>query len=111
MNTESTIHEAAELSDTLASRAKPLIKSSRESCQAFRSEAGDFLACASERIRQNPVPAVAGAVAFGIAVGCLIMSGRHTATASERFISEPLEDAGDAISASLGRLFGNLKFW
>jgi hypothetical protein len=103
MKLESISH-TGHLGDILERTAQPV-------CNAICSEASHLLACASERIRQNPVPIVAGAVAFGIAIGYLIVSGRHTPTFQERYVSEPLDQAVETIGSSFGRLYGNLKFW
>ncbi len=78
------------------------------------SEPVDVLAHASDCIRKNPLSSVVGAAVFGLAVGCLIMSGRHEPTLQERFVGEPLEHANDVlsnISENLSRLVANLKFW
>ncbi len=78
------------------------------------SEPVDVLAQASECIRKNPLSSVVGAAVFGLAVGCLIMSGRHEATLQERFVEEPMDHANEVlsnVSENLSRLVANLKFW
>lgn len=78
------------------------------------SEPVDVLAQASECIRKNPLSSVVGAVVFGLAVGVLIMSGRHAPNLQERFVEEPLEHANEVlsnVSENLSRLVANLKFW
>lgn len=95
----------------VANQTESGLDSSKDAYQCICSEAEDLLNSASEQIRKNPLPAVAGAFAFGIAIGYLVMSARHTPTMTERYLSEPLSETGDAISASLSRLLGNLKFW
>ena len=75
------------------------------------NEASQMLACASDTIRKNPLPSVAAAAAFGIAIGYLIASGRHEPTFQERYVTEPLDQAAESIGSSFGRLYGNLKFW
>lgn len=78
--------------------------------QCARSEGDDILACASDRIRENPISMVLGALGLGIAVGCLIMSARHESP-EEHFITGPANHAAEAVGATLNRLYANLKFW
>jgi hypothetical protein len=92
------------LGDILQRTAQPV-------SHAIHDETSKLLAAASERIRQNPVPIVAGAVAFGIAIGYLIVAGRHTPTFQERYVSEPLDQAAESLGSTFGRLYENLKFW
>ena len=66
---------------------------------------------ASGKIRRNPLPAVAGAFAFGIAIGCVIMSGRQSDSHESFDLREPLADAGDILTGSLRAVYNNLKFW
>ncbi|MEO7100416.1 MAG: hypothetical protein ABI162_13725 [Luteolibacter sp.] len=106
--------EGGEIQDGIERVTEPLADSARVVCQSICQESKNALCCASEQIRKNPVPSVVGAFAFGIAVGCLIMSGRHTPTFQDRYVDEPLDQAGDVvsnISKSIGRLVANLKFW
>lgn len=103
--------KAMEYKDKAASQIKDTAENvSRQSKEAYykaKDEACDYLSCANDKIRQNPLPAVAGAFAFGIAVGCLIMSGRSSDNFQDRYVTEPLDEA----CGTLGRLYGNLKFW
>ncbi len=78
------------------------------------SEPIDVLEITNDCIRKNPLASVMGAAVFGIAIGCLIMSGRHTPTMQERYVEEPLENANELlsnVSENLTRLVANLKFW
>ena len=106
--------EGGQIEDDIERVSEPLADAARDLCQSICKESKNALCCASEQIKKNPVPIVVGAVAFGIAVGCLIMSGRHTPTFQERYVDEPLDQAGDVvsnISESIGRMIANLKFW
>lgn len=79
----------------------------------MRRDADHAAACANKYIRKRPLPVVAGAVVFGVAVGCLIMSGRD-AGSRHPTVSHAIDDARDAISHishSLGRVLADLKFW
>lgn len=81
-------------------------------CQTIRNEANHFLACANEQIRRNPVPVIAGAAAVGLALGYLLMSGRHTPeTRASSLLADLPDQAGDFLSNTLATLRGNLKFW
>lgn len=90
---------------------EPVRKAATEAYNTVREDTCEALSCASEQIRKNPVAVVMGAIAFGVAIGWIIRSGQHQATFQERYVNEPLDSASDAISTSLGRLYGNLKFW
>lgn len=84
---------------------------SKEACSDTAEEAGDFLASAHETIQRNPIPSVAGAFALGLAIGCLMISGRSQYTMKDRYIHAPLDHATDVITSTLNRLCGNFKFW
>jgi ElaB/YqjD/DUF883 family membrane-anchored ribosome-binding protein len=105
---------AGQLSDILDRTGEPIRKAADDAYQTFRTEGGQLISCASARIRQNPVPAVLGAVALGIGIGCLIASGRNQCAEERHFIDEPLDLAGhigESLTNSLSRLYANLKFW
>ena len=61
----------------------------------------DTLASSKEYVRQNPVLVVAGALAFGAAIGCMLMMARRQPTFRERYVDEPLDSAREAILAAL----------
>jgi ElaB/YqjD/DUF883 family membrane-anchored ribosome-binding protein len=114
MNTETLENDAADLRDDLVRASEPLQKSARDAVDAIRGESKKALCCASESIRKNPIPSVIGGIAFGLAVGYLISSGRQPASFQKRYVDEPLEQANDVLSQvsdSLARLASNLKFW
>lgn len=111
MSLESISNTAGQLGESLQRGSEPIRQASQEAGQAIRSEAEHLLACASDRIRQNPVPIVVGALAFGVAIGYLIVAGRHTPTFQERYVNEPLDQAADTIGSTVSRLVENFKFW
>lgn len=111
MTLESIGRTAGQLGGTLSRAGEPIRLAATEACHAVRDETGQAISRAAGSIRKNPLSFMIGAVAFGVAVGCLIMSGRHTPTARERYITGPLDHAGNALASSLHRLHGNLKFW
>ncbi len=109
MTTDNINTTAGELSDTLDRTGETLREKSTELCSAISKETSHLVSCASKQIRENPLPAVLGAVGIGVAIGCLLMSGRQSP--EERFVQEPLDQAGDAIRNSLSHLYNSLKFW
>ena len=111
MSIDSLSHRAEEIGDSFTNMLKPVEASAESTCQALRKEADELLSRASEKIRSNPLPAVAGAFAFGIAIGCVLMSGRQPGSNESFDLSEPLADAGDILSGSLRTAYNNLKFW
>jgi len=102
---------AGKFGETINRKAESLEQIALEAAENLRHESQNAACCASDYIRKNPLPMVAGAFAFGIAVGYLIVSGRHTPTFQERYLREPLDHANDALSNTFHRLAGNLKFW
>ncbi len=111
MHQEPLSANSSQIQSTLKDAVKPLEESAASAYAALREETCHLASCASNSIRKNPVPAVVGAAVFGAAVCYLILSGRHEATYRERYIDEPLADAGENINASLRSLYNNLKFW
>lgn len=92
---------------------RDLRASAMSACDAIKENAAHTLSCATDAIRKQPVPMVVGAMAFGVAVGCLLMAGRQQ-TLHERFIEEPVDQAGDMLSSlsdHLSRVIHQLKFW
>jgi len=73
----------------------------REMYQSAALKAGDTLATSKEYVRQNPVLVVVGAVAFGAAVGCMLMMARRQPTFRERYVDERLDSVREAVLAAL----------
>ena len=69
--------------------------------QSAALKAEDTLATSKEYVRQNPLLVVVGAIAFGAAIGCMLMMARRQPTFRERYVDEPLDSARDAILAAL----------
>ncbi|KAB2638900.1 MAG: hypothetical protein DVB25_06775 [Verrucomicrobia bacterium] len=63
--------------------------------------AEDTLTNSKEYVHRNPVLVVAGALAFGAAIGCLLMMARQQPTTRQRYVDEPLDSAHKAIIAAL----------
>lgn len=111
MSSDSLTHRAEEIGDSFTNLLKPLEASAETTCQTLRKEADQLISRASEKIRGNPLPAVAGAFAFGIAIGCVIMSGRQSSSNDSFDLHEPLAETGDILTKSLRAVYDNLKFW
>lgn len=109
MSHESMSERAEDFGKNLTDALQPLEDAAEQTCHSIRTEAGRALSCANSRIRANPLPAVAGAFAFGIAVGCLIMSGRSREDFHSHGLRESLDDAGKAMSHSLRSAYNNLR--
>lgn len=106
--TEETLNEdAGKLTDGIKRAGENIADYSAETYKAASDRASDLLGCTTDAIRANPIPAVVGALALGIAIGSLIVSGRRSSFIDE----DTFADAGDAISRSLSRLSDHLKFW
>ena len=73
----------------------------RDMYQSAALKAEDTLAASKEYVRQNPVLVVVGALAFGAAIGCMLMMARRQPTFRERYVDEPLDSAREAILAAL----------
>lgn len=64
-------------------------------------KAGDTLTTSKEYVRRNPVPVVLGAIAFGAALGYMLMMARRKPTFSERCVDAPLASVREAILSAL----------
>lgn len=105
---------AEQLGEAIARKVEPLEQKARETVAKVREESHNAVCCASDYVSKNPLSSLVGAVAFGVAIGCLIMSGRQAPTLQQRYVKEPLDQASDMlskVSESLGSLASNLKFW
>ena len=111
MSTDSLTHRAEEIGDSFTHLLKPVEAAAQSTCETLRKEANQVISRASGKIRRNPLPAVAGAFAFGIAIGCVLMSGRRSESNDSFDLGEPLADAGDILTGSLRAAYNNLKFW
>ena len=64
-------------------------------------KAGDTLETSKEYVRRNPVPVVLGAVAFGVAMGYILIMARKKPTFGDRYADEPLVAVREAILGAL----------
>jgi ElaB/YqjD/DUF883 family membrane-anchored ribosome-binding protein len=54
-----------------------------------------------EYVRRHPVTVVLGAIAFGAAIGCMLMMARRKQTFGERYVDEPLTAVREAILGAI----------
>jgi ElaB/YqjD/DUF883 family membrane-anchored ribosome-binding protein len=81
----------------------------RDMYQSAALKAEDTLAASKEYVRQNPVLVVVGALAFGAAIGCMLMMARRQPTTRQRYVDEPLDSAHKAIIAALAPVAQRLR--
>ena len=62
---------------------------------------GDSLAVSKAYARRHPVPVVLGSIAFGAAMGSVLMMARRKASFGERYVDEPLAAVRGAILGAL----------
>ena len=103
-------HRATDAVKDIAQRATDATKeaaqhasdAAKEICHTVSVKAEDAMVRTKEYVRENPVPALLGALAFGAALGYMIvMTRRHEPTFRERYVNEPLHTAREAIYAVL----------
>lgn len=96
---------AKELAQSAADNVKDITKTvesaTKDLYQSTTCKAGETLATSKEYVRRNPVPAVLGAVAFGVAIGYLLMKARRRPLLGDRHSDEPLLAAREAILGAL----------
>jgi hypothetical protein len=61
----------------------------------------ETLATSKEYVRRNPVPVVLGAVAFGAAIGYMLVLALRKQTFGERYVDEPLAAVREAFLGAL----------
>jgi ElaB/YqjD/DUF883 family membrane-anchored ribosome-binding protein len=98
---ERTKEYAQHAVDVTKDAGQRVTDTAKDMYQSAALKAEDSLATSKEYVRQNPVLVIAGAIAFGAAIGCLLMMGRRQPTFRERYVDEPLDSARDAILAAL----------
>lgn len=90
--------EVADATKDAAGRATDVAKDIYHSAEM---EAGETLATCKAYVRRNPVPVVLGSIAFGVAIGCMLMNARRKPTFSERYADEPLAAMREAILGAI----------
>lgn len=69
----------------------------KEMVHTVANQAGETFADTREYVRRNPVAFVLGSLAFGVAVGYLIINARRKPSFGERFADEPLGSVREVI--------------
>lgn len=101
--------EAAHLARERAAEAFDLARNrTHEAVRAAREKGGQALAQGSQVVRENPVPALLGALAVGICVGVLISRREERLSFRERFAADPLHTTREALLAALAPVAGKL---
>ena len=81
--------------------ASDVTGAAKDMYQSAALKAEDTLATSKEYVRQKPLLVVVGAIAFGAAIGCMLMMARRQPAFRERCVDEPLDSAREAILAAL----------
>ena len=90
-----------DIADAGKSTAQYAADKARALYQSAAERADESLATSKEYVCRNPVPVVLGAIAFGAALGCLLMLARRKPTFSERYAEEPLAAVREALIGAL----------
>lgn len=73
----------------------------RSCCTTVSAKVENGVARAQNCLHRNPLAVILGAVAVGMAVGCLMGLNRRTPTLKERFVEDPLQTTRDTLYAAL----------
>jgi ElaB/YqjD/DUF883 family membrane-anchored ribosome-binding protein len=88
---------AGNVTDATKDTARCATDTAKDIYQSAALKAGETLATSKEYVCRNPVPVVLGAVAFGAALGYILIMARRRPTFSERYADEPLTAVREAI--------------
>jgi ElaB/YqjD/DUF883 family membrane-anchored ribosome-binding protein len=92
---------AKETSRTLSSKVEEGVERTKECAQHAVDATRYTLETSKEFVRRNPVPVVLGAVAFGVAIGYMLVMARRKPAFGERYVDEPLLAVREAILGAL----------
>lgn len=96
-----TPKEAAERAGVMAHDLTDAAKRAGDTAKEFYHTAAvkaeETLAISREYVRRNPVPVILGAIAFGAAVGYMVMMTRQKPTFGERYAEEPMAAVREAL--------------
>jgi len=92
---------AGDLTHAAKDAASRTTDAAKDMYQSAALKAEDALATSKDYVRRNPVPVVLGAIAFGAAIGYLLLTPRRKPTFSERYADEPLAAVREAIFEAL----------
>jgi ElaB/YqjD/DUF883 family membrane-anchored ribosome-binding protein len=88
---------AGDVTHATKDAARRATDTAKDMYQSVALKAGETLETSKEYVRRNPVPFVLGAVAFGAAIGYMLMMARRKRTYGERYVDEPLVAVREAI--------------
>lgn len=137
---ERAAHTAKDVTGAVEHMAKDVGNATKEFYHTAALKAEDGFEASKECMRRNPVPIVLGAIAFGAALGYLMVMSRRKPTFVERYAEEPFHAVREAFlgaiapvthrvhkgydsardgaersvhsfSDQVGRVGSNLKFW
>lgn len=92
---------AKDVTGAVKHAATDISDAAKEMYQSAAVKAEDTLSTSKQYIRENPILVVAGALALGAAIGCLLVMGRRQPTFRQRCVDEPLGSAREAILAAI----------
>lgn len=124
MTNEPSLSDAESNLRSFAEKEAQVVKEkSAELYHNVKSKGEDAAACADEYIRKRPLPVVAGALVFGLAIGYLASASRREPACLCSRLRGHLDDATDQardlipadilgdLSSGLSRFTHHLKFW
>lgn len=85
----------------LSSKVEEGIDITKEYAHHAVGSTRNTLATTKEYVRRHPVPVVLGAIAFGAAVGCLVMMARRKPTFGELYADEPMIAIREALLGAI----------
>lgn len=92
---------AHDVSQSTRDATRRATDTARNIYRSASEKSGETLTTSRDYVRRNPVKVVLGAVAFGAAIGCVLMMARRKPTFGERYADEPLEAVREAILGAL----------
>jgi ElaB/YqjD/DUF883 family membrane-anchored ribosome-binding protein len=92
---------ASEITDAARDVAGRATETAKDLYESAALKAGDVLETSMEYVRRNPATVVLGAVAFGAAIGYLLMTPRRKPSFGERYADDPLAAVREAILEAL----------
>lgn len=98
---EAARETAQAAADGVEDVAKAAEDATKDLYQSTKCKAAETLATSKEYVRRHPVPTVLGALAFGVALGYLLVRSQRKHLLSDHFAGEPLAGVREAILGAL----------
>lgn len=92
---------AEQVVDSTKETTKCATEKAKEMYHSAAVKAEVTLANTKEYVRSNPVPVLLGAIAFGAALGYVVMAARRKQTFGERYADEPMVAVREALLGAL----------